>query len=259
MSSERILPDVLPLSRPLIGVDLETTGVNNRRDRIVEIALEIMKPGAPVKEYRTLVNPGMPIPPGATKVHGITDEMVKDAPKFSDLAANLISGFRAADFVGYSVRFDLGFMAAEFKRTGHAWNYEECAILDPNKIWFAKENRTLASAVKRWLKRDPEASHSALDDIRNSTRVLAEMIVDWDLPADLRELHNLGAAGWYDAEGKFQWKEDRLEISFGEHRHKDIREIPRDYLSWIAGSKSDFSDKVKALCSAAMRGEFPTR
>lgn len=268
------LPEVLPLTRPLLGVDLETTGTNPQYARIVELGLEIMIPGRPTKEYRTLVNPGVPIPPSATAVHGITDEMVRDAPAFAALADNLLKGFADADFAGYNVRFDLRMLAAEFKRSARPWDYEDACVIDAFRLWQVAEGRSLEHAVTRWLKGGPAATttpekdmpppdrdgqaHNALWDIKMTTRVIAAQLTACaHLPRDLRALHELCSPGWFDAEGKLQWKDGALRFSFGEHRDKPLQEVPASYLRWVLGK--DFSRKIKDVCREALAGRYPER
>ncbi len=264
------LTEVLSLTRPMLGLDLETTGVDSSA-RIVEIGLEIMMPGRPVKEYRTLVNPGCPIPPDATAVHGITDAMVADAPTFEALADNLLKGFTGADFAGYNVRFDLRTMAAEFRRFRRTWDYEGARVIDGLRLWQVVEGRSLEHAIKRWLgtpqgvaaREDLAASadradkaHNALYDVTHSTRVIAAQILAGDLSRDLDILHELCSPGWFDAEGKFVWKGDRLHLSFGKHRGREASTEP-GFLQWML--RNDFSPKVKDACRLILAGNYPTR
>jgi DNA polymerase-3 subunit epsilon len=259
------LCDVLTLDRPLLGFDLETTGTNPAKARIVELGLEIMIPGRPVTEYRTLVNPGVPIPPAATAVHGITDDMVQGAPTFESLAANLLRGFTGADFAGYNVRFDIRMIQAEFKRAGHHWTYETARVLDGFRLWQVLEPRSLDDAVRHWLPAEAFAegtdrdtkSHNALWDVKRSTRVIAAQLMAADhLPRNLDYLHGLCAPGWLDAEGKIQWRDGAWSFSFGEHRGAPLHTVPRSYFVWIL--KKDFSDCVKDVCRAILeRQEYP--
>lgn len=244
----------------MIGIDTETTGTNPATSRIVELALEIMTPDKPTKEWRTLVNPGMPIPANATAVHHITDEMVKDAPSFGQLADNLLKGFAGADFCGYNVRFDLRMLGAEFKRNKRSWDYEDARVIDGFRLWQIAEGRSLEDAVKRWAGDTDEAAdgqaHAALWDVKMSTRVIASQLkTSGRLPRDVQQLHELCSPGWFDAEGKLQWREGELCLSFGQHRDISLKRVPKSYLDWI--TKGDFSAKVKDVCRDAMRGVFP--
>lgn len=255
----RALNEVLTLTRPLIGLDEETTGVDPRTCAICQLGLQIFSPDGTVKEWKTLVNPMMPIPKGATEVHGITNEMVKDAPTFRQLAGNLLAGLVNCDFVGFNVRFDLRQIFEEFKRAGATWDYEGARILDGYRLWQVLQGRTLRDAIDHWLGPhmnegtgvdDDGQAHDALWDIRWSTRVVAAQIEQRNLPRDLDELHKLQWPDWFDSDGKLRYIDGRLCLTFGEHRNKPLADVPQGYLRWII--KSDFSEKVKNECRALL-------
>ena len=246
------LRDLLePLERPLLGFDLETTGTNKKTARIVEIGLEIMAPGQPTREYRTLVNPTIPIPPGATKIHGITDEDVKDAPTFAQLAPSLIKGFTGADFVGYNIRFDVERIQQEFGRCGIAWSFEDARLIDGHRLWQIAQPRSLEDFAKAFMDEDARAAassgaHNALGDVRWSTGGIAGLLTCYPVAMPQRtvaELHTLCWPDWYDAEGKLRWRDGQLCLGFGEHRELPLGEVPAGYLNFIL--RKDFSDKVK--------------
>jgi DNA polymerase-3 subunit epsilon len=271
----KTLADVFELERPLLGFDLETTGVKPETARIVELGLEIYAPGKPVKEYETRVNPGEPIPPGATAVHGITDAQVAEAYHFDQLADNLLKGFTGADFAGYNVRFDLRIVAAEFARCGKTFDYESARIIDGHRLWQVLEGRSLDHAWDYWiLGKDAVerrktaleeilaqvgdgASHSALWDVKRSTRVIAAQILHSPmLPRNVQAIHDLLWADWFDAEGKLKWRDGALAFSFGAHRDVPLQRVPKDYLRWV--TRQGFSRKVRETCADAMCGVFPT-
>ena len=269
----KTLNDVLMLDRTLIGLDLETTDLNPAFARIVELGLEIMTPGKPTREFRTLVNPGIPIPKGASDVHGLTDGMVADAQTFEQLGPNLLGGFENVDFVGYNLRFDLRVLAAEFKRlTGEMWSYDGAYLLDAYRVWQLVEGRSLEDACQHWLgqAKDPrepvfgsargegrEGAHSALWDAKQSTRILAAQLEEHStLPRTPQGIHALCWPGWFDGEGKLRWKDGQVCFAFGEHRDRPLQRIPRGYLAWIL--KKDFSDAVKAACKDALNGVYPS-
>lgn len=280
----KTLTDVLQLDRPLLGFDLETTGTNFKTARILEVGLEIMKPETPTKEYRTLVKPvdehgnQVPIPPAASKIHGITDDMVADAPTFRQLAPNFFRGFTNADFAGYNVRFDLRIIAAEFARCNIPWSYQDAFILDAFRLWQVLHTRSLEDAYRMWVLGQgvpvpsdvPTAediaatfgdgkAHTALHDVKWSTRTLAGQIdfmrehrPDLGEPT-VERLHQLCWPGWFDSEGKLSWQDGRLCYAFGEHRGVPITEAPWSYGVWLI--KKDFSDVVKDAVRRALNGE----
>lgn len=252
------LDEVLQLTRPLVGVDLETTGVDVRTAGIVELALEIMVPGQPVVEYRTLINPLLRIPEEASAIHGIRAADVADAPTFRKLAANLLAGLTGCDFAGYNVlSFDLPMLREEFTRAGLDWSYEDAAVIDGFRLWQVAEGRTLTDAVNRWCgeaQLNPGSpawdlgngkAHNALWDVKAATRVAAAQLLACEhLPRDPRALHDLCWPDRFDADGKLRWKDGVLCFNFGEHRNKPVASVPAGYRAWV--QKKDFSDKVKA-------------
>jgi len=146
-----VKPHTLKLDRKFIVFDLETTGVESHEDRIVQMAMHIFRPDGTVDEWTSLVNPLRTIPEGATKVHGITNDMVKDAPTFKSMAGNLHGGFTNADFGGYNVKFDLRFMVAEFQRCSLTFQYHEgIRVLDGFRMWQVSSPRTLGDAYQHW-------------------------------------------------------------------------------------------------------------
>lgn len=159
--------DMLTLTRPLIVFDVETTGLDCEKDRIVELGFQQFLPDGKVVEWRSLVNPGVPIPSDVTKVHGITNERMlacrecggiradsngnfctcpdfKPVPTFKQLAPRLATGFSNCDFGGKNIRFDLRFMAAEMKRAGQRWSYATAKIIDADRLEQIGEPRTLS-------------------------------------------------------------------------------------------------------------------
>lgn len=253
-----MLSSMLPLSRTLIGLDLETTGLEPATARIVEFGLVIMRPDQDAQERRTRVNPGVPIPPAATAVHHITDEDVAQAPTFGQLVPNLLKGFAHCDFIGYNVSFDLRVLQQEFKRAGHEWSYEHAHVLDGYRLWQALEGRTLEHAIKRWVPdvTGPNEAHSALWDARMAVLVVAGMLRESpSLPRTVAGLHHLCAPGYFDSEGKLRWLKGDVVFSFGEHRNKPLQHVPKGYFEWVL--KKDFSEHVKQVCRDALAGQFP--
>lgn len=258
------LPDMLPLERPLIGLDLETTDTNPTLARIVELGLEIMTPDKPTKEFQSLINPGVPIPIAATEIHGITDEMVAGAIHFQQLTPNLLKGFKDADFVGYNIRFDLRVLAAEFKRLEITWSYDGARILDAYRVWQIIETRSLEDAAEHWLgvmekvkRKGRDGPHGAMFDTRLSTLVLASQLVKHEqVPRTVQGIHDLCWPGWFDGEGKLKWRNGELCLAFGEHRDRPLRTVNKGYLNWMI--HKDFSNMVKDACRNAIQGIYPS-
>lgn len=264
----------LRLERPLVYLDLETTGVDPRNDRIVELSLmKVFPPGPdgvspePVVKTRR-VHPGMPIPPGATAVHHIADADVADEPRFEQLAKSLFDLFEGCDFAGFGVRrFDMPLLVAEFRRAGLSFDLTGRCVIDGKDIFHLKEPRTLTAAYALYCGGELKSAHSAEADMLASRDVILGQLDRYDdLPGDVASLAKVGAPeadpDAVDGEGKLKWIEGEACLNFGKGRGKSLRELAatedgRGLLRWIVGK--DFSPEVKAIVRAALDGRFPVR
>lgn len=273
---------ILNLTRPLFVIDAETTGVDPKNDRIVELGFQQWGPEGLVKEWRSLVNPGVPIPASATKVHGITDVTVKgcrvcgqdtggtDAhamlgdnphtfapwPTFKQLAANLAKGLVDCDFAGKNVRFDLRILAAEMARAGQAWSYAGARVVDAERLEALAIPRSLSHLHEKYIGVKHDGAHGALSDVRASTTVIVKQLeAHATLPRDLDALHEAQWPGWLCEGGEFRMVDGVATCQFGKWRGKAMRDIPVDYFDWLL--RSDFPADVKALAGAAKLGRFP--
>jgi len=179
----------MKLIRPLISFDLETTGLDTKNDRIVELALVKLIPhGDEVKKIVKVARfyPAMDIPPQATKVHGIRNEDVVDAPPFFSVAGRLLQIFEGCDITGYNIiRFDIPFLTAEFKRCHREWVLDERHIIDPYQVFSAKEpaarSKTLTSAYRFYCEKElGDSAHSALPDATAALEVLQAQLKRYD-------------------------------------------------------------------------------
>ena len=167
----------IQLQRPIVFLDLETTGLNLVTDRVVEIAmLKVMPDGSRVMK-RKLVNPEMPIPKEVSEIHGITNEMVKDAPKFREIANEIRQFLEGADYGGYnSNKFDWPLLAEEFLRSGLGFDIQGTKLLDVQKIYHLLEPRTLSAAYKFYCDKDLSNAHSAEADISATWEVFSAQV-----------------------------------------------------------------------------------
>ncbi|MEK7226967.1 MAG: 3'-5' exonuclease, partial [Bacteroidota bacterium] len=153
---------MLQLKKPIAFIDLETTGINLGTDRIVEIAIVKILTDGTRSVKRKLVNPEMPIPKGASDVHGITDEMVKDAPNFKQVAHELKQMLDGCDLAGYnSNRFDIPLLMEEFLRSQVDFDMRNRKLLDVQNIFHKMEPRTLGAAYKFYCNKNLEGAHGA--------------------------------------------------------------------------------------------------
>ena len=160
-----MLETLLTLERPLVVFDTETTGTNSRSDRIVEIACVKVHPDGSREQWVRRFNPGIPIPPTSTAIHGITDADVASEPRFRDGAAELAAFLQGCDLAGYNiVGFDLPVLRAEFLRAGVAFEVSQRRIVDAQRIFFSREPRHLSAAARFYCQSEHEGAHGALAD-----------------------------------------------------------------------------------------------
>ena len=230
------------LDRPLTFLDLETTGLDTANDRIVELAFLRMSPGGDVLERVRRFNPGMPIDPGATAVHGITDEDVADEAPFRARARSLAEHLDGSDLAGFNIRrFDLPMLLAEFRRAGVPFDVEGRRLIDIQMIFHREEPRDLTAAARFYLGAEHRDAHSALGDIRTTARVLAAQLERYSsLPRELPELHRYcDEVRPFETELQRWFAGEDLEsyvFRRGRHRGLPLADVARnepDYLAWM--------------------------
>lgn len=263
---------MLPLTRPLICLDVETTSADPKTARIVELAFVLIKPDGTRSPWSGRFNPGVPIPPEATAVHGITDADVKDKQNFGALAERLANGFRNADLAGFNVRFDCQVLEQEFKRVDVEWSPGDAAVLDAFRFWQILEPRTLSDAYRHFCGRTLEGAHEAGADVAATLDVLdaqiAKLAQVWISRGGTNEsfpssVAALSALLWprpvnsVDRAGKFVWRNGEAVIVVGKHSGTPLRQLPRSYLMWL--SDSDFPGDARALAREALSGRYPVQ
>jgi DNA polymerase-3 subunit epsilon len=165
---------MITIDKPLITFDIESTGTDPATDRIISLAALKQRPGETRESlYTWLVNPGIPIPPASTKIHGITDEDVKDMPLISEFAEEIHGVFSGADLCGYSIRgFDVCCLWEELYRCGLKLDLTGVRIIDTKEIFHRKERRDLKAAVRKYCNREHNGAHEAMADAVASWDVL---------------------------------------------------------------------------------------
>ena len=183
----------LNLKRPIIFFDLETTGLNITKDRIVEISVIKVYPDGHEEEKTRRLNPEMPIPEQASAVHGIHDEDVKDCPTFKQVSKSLAQMFEGCDIGGFnSNRFDIPLLAQEFFNAGIKFDFNKCKFIDVQTIFHKMEPRNLIAAYKFYCDKNLEDAHSACADTRATYEVLKAQLDRYsdDLQNDVEFLSN---------------------------------------------------------------------
>jgi len=240
----------LNLDRPVVFFDLESTGTNILHDRIVEISvIKVFPDGSEVERTRR-INPGIPIPAEATAVHHITDEDVKDAPRFEQIARSLAELFAGSDIAGFnSNRFDIPLLDQEFHRAGVDFDLNGVRFVDVQTIYHKKEPRTLVAAYRYYCGKNLEDAHSALADTTATMEVLLAQLEKYeDLPCDVAALSEYACNNRnVDLMGRLIFDEQGREIiNFGKYKGKLAEEVlSKDpgYYSWIMNG--DFPQNTK--------------
>lgn len=255
----------LKLSRPLALFDIESTGVVPLRDRIVEIAvLKLFPDGTSQTTVRRLY-PEMPIPPGATAIHGITDADVADCPTFSVIAPKLYAYLEDCDLGGYNITgFDIPILEAEFKRAGFTFQTDNRKVVDVYNIFCKLYPRTLTAAYKFFCGKDLNSAHSAAADISATLEVLlGQLNRHTELPTDVAALADFSTISDPDAldrTRRFKWNGDEVVVNFGKNSGRTLRDLAENdpgFLRWI--TRNDFPDDVKEIAANALTGKFPVR
>ena len=184
-ASEKQQPSLLTafnLENDIVFFDIESTGLNVLKDRIIQIALiKYKKDGSEPDEREFMVNPMIPISAEAMQVHGITPDMIKDKPPFSEVAQEIADFIGDADLAGYnSDRFDLPMLTEELFRNGIELNPEERRTIDVQKIFYKMQPRTLKAALQFYCQKELEGAHDALADVRATVEVFAGQIVKYE-------------------------------------------------------------------------------
>ena len=278
----------LDLTRPLIVFDLETTGLDFIRDRIIQISYIKVSPDGTEERENIFVNPEKPIPHEVVELTGITDDDVKDAPTFKTLAPQLCEKFKGCDFAGYnSNHFDIPMLAEEFLRAGIDFDFSKVRLIDAQTIFHKMERRNLAAAYKFYCGRKMEddfTAHRADEDTEATYRVLMGELDkyapgvqeepdrvlenDMDYLAEFsKQNDNVDFAGrivWkpvIGADGKpvldADGKEQKVEVfNFGKYKGRPVADVLRTdigYYSWMMGGDFTFNTK-QVLTRIRLRG-----
>ncbi|MDR0565533.1 MAG: 3'-5' exonuclease [Prevotellaceae bacterium] len=230
----------LQLSHPIAIFDLETTGIDVARDRIVEISVIKVLPdgGEEVKTRR--INPTIPIPAEATAVHGITDDDVKHCPTFREVANSLAAYLEGCDVAGYnSTKFDVPLLVEEFLRAGVEVDFRNRRLVDVQNIFHRMEQRTLAAAYKFYCQKELDNAHSAEADTRATYEVLLAQLRRYpELQNDVPFLAEFSAKNRnVDYAGRVVLDSNGNEIiNFGKHKGRKVVDVlasDPSYYSWI--------------------------
>ncbi len=235
---------MLQLTKPLAVIDLETTGINLGSDRILELAVVKIMPDGKKIVKRKLINPEMPIPQSSTDVHGITNEMVKDAPTFRQIANELKQFLESCDLAGYnSNRFDIPILVEEFLRVGMDFEMKGRRLVDVQKVFHMMEQRTLSAAYKFYCNKNLDGAHSAEIDASATWEVLVAQVQKYPQLGDNVEsiLKFTGEEQIVDFARRFIMENGVEKFNFGKHKGRPVVDVLKSepqYYDWMM--KGDF-------------------
>ncbi|MDR0430475.1 MAG: 3'-5' exonuclease [Tannerellaceae bacterium] len=242
----------LNLRNPLVFFDLETTGINIVKDRIVEISFVKVHPNGKEETKTRRINPDMPIPPESTAIHGISDEDVKDCPTFKEIAKSLAVQIEGCDLAGFnSNRFDIPMLAEEFLRANVDIDLNRRKFVDVQTIFHKMEQRTLSAAYKFYCNKELENAHTAEADTIATYEILKAQLDRYpDLKNDVTFLSEYSSYNNnVDFAGRMIYNDKREEvINFGKYKGQlvtDVLQKDPSYYAWIMNG--DFTLNTKKI------------
>lgn len=252
----------LKLHKPLCIFDLETTGTNVSKDRIVEICILKVYPDASRESRTWLVNPQMPIPEAASIVHNIYDKDVENAPTFKEIAPKVMEMLSGADLGGFnSNRFDVPLLAEELLRVGVDFDLSKIKLVDAQIIFHKMEPRNLSAAYQFYCNKTLENAHSAEADTLATFEILDAQVGKYDeVPNEINALSEFSYHNKFaDLAGFIAFDEDGQEIfTFGKYKGEKVKEVfQKDigYFGWIQNADFPLYTK-KVLTGIQLRSKF---
>ncbi|MEX6626102.1 exonuclease domain-containing protein [Tenacibaculum salmonis] len=230
----------LNLTKPIIFFDLETTGINIAKDRVVEIAILKVFPNGNKESKTWLVNPEMPIPAASSEIHGITDDKIANEPTFKDLSASINEMIEGCDLAGFnSNRFDIPVLAEELMRAGIDFDMKGRKAVDVQVIFHKKEQRTLSAGYQFYCGKELVGAHGAEADTNATYEILLAQLDKYE---DIE--NTVDALSEYSTHGKradfagfvLMNDEDQETFSFGKYKGRTVEDVFKEnpgYNSWI--------------------------
>ncbi len=255
----------MKLTKPVIILDLETTGLWVEKDRVIEIGMIKCIPGGGQEQYLRRVNPGILIPEAVVELTGISNEDIKQAPFFKQIAQEALDFIGDSDFGGFNIeRFDLPLLEREVFEMGLRLEWRHRTIYDAQKIYHIHEKRDLKAAYRFFCDKDLVSAHSAVGDAEATLEILKAQIQKYgggnEYLESLIDFDYEPQGSFFDGERKFRWWSGELYPVFGKygrkHSLKEIVEKDVAYIRYLIST--DFDEKTKNMLKAALDGKFPT-
>lgn len=232
---------MIKLDKSIVFFDVETTGLEIGRDKIIEISMVRLNPDGTRDEFNSRFNPGnVEISEGAQKKHGINIEDLRSEPTFSAKVEEIYEFVKDCDLGGYNGnRFDIPMLVEEFIRAGKYFNPRKSSVIDPFIIYTKMEPRTLEGAYQYFTGKTLQNAHAAKADIGATIEIFEAQLEKYDLPSTIGEIstETIGQDNRIDLAGKFRRNDDgTICITFGKHAGKSVAELFRSdpgYLDWM--------------------------
>jgi DNA polymerase-3 subunit epsilon len=241
---------MLQLTKPLAFIDIEATGSNPASDRIVEIAIIKYLPDGNRSVKRKLLNPQIHIPKVCVDIHGISDDMVKDAPTFKQVAHEIKQFLDNCDLSCYNAfRLDIPMLVEEFIRSGVEFEMKGRKLVDVQKIFHQMEQRTLSAAYKFYCNKSLEKAHSAEDDAAATADILDAQLERYPQLGNTVDsvLKVIGEDNLIDFARRFVYDDKGIEVfNFGKHKGRAVADVLKSepqYYDWMM--KGDFPMNTK--------------
>ncbi len=263
----------LKLRNPLVFFDLETTGINVVKDRIVEIAMLKVMPNGEQESYVKKVNPQIPIPEESSMIHGIYQEDIKDAPTFKILAKNLAKWLEGCDLAGFNIiRFDVPMLVEEFLRNDIQFEVGNRKLVDAQRIFHMMEPRNLSAAYQFYCHQELKNAHSAEADNLATYHVLNAQIERYEnqehkdkdgkisvpIINDVKSLHELTISNTVDFAGRMVYNHKGIPVfNFGKHKNRPVLDVLKKepmYYDWMM--KGDFPLNTKQKLTEIKLSQF---
>ncbi|MCH7512588.1 MAG: 3'-5' exonuclease [Bacteroidetes bacterium] len=246
----------LNLKTPLAFFDLETTGTNVIKDRIVEFSIFKLMPNGEQIIRTQLINPTIPIPEETSKIHGIYDADVAEKPTFKEIAKELAKFLEGTDLAGFnSIKFDVPLLVEEFLRADVSFDISKRKLIDVQRIFHMMEKRNLTAAYKFYCNKTLVNAHSAEADTQATLEIFEAQVRKYEnmdvydglgnkigvIKNDMETIHNITAGNMIDLAGRMILKDNDIYFNFGKHKGKKVTDVldkEPSYYDWIM--KSDF-------------------
>lgn len=239
-----------------VAFDLEATGVDTSTDRIIEIHVSVLDESLRIiEEWGTLVNPGIPIPQDSIEVHGITDDMVQDAPRFQAIADRVLQFLRGSTLIAYNHTYDIPLLSRELEEAGKPGIPINHPVIDPLLVERLINSHKLDATYKRYTGKDLDGAHRSKADVHATVEILqAQQDVLGGIEHAYVPAVNVAAGqtprNWLDWGKKFYDDDGVIRFGFGKHDGKAARDEP-DYLQWMLGAS--FTSSTKKVCEGILR------